>query len=276
LYGALPLSSGRHAFEFVAYDGLQSTEVLSCGLVSMPFDPTDQQAGELEPIEQMGEQIREGDRVVRGPDWHFGDEDGGHGCIGTVKVVSGKTVSVLWDRSEDGDAKQYRMGYGDAFDLQVERRPCASDALAWSFSSLNPASGKAISSCAHRMSNARCAVMFPEVTEDGSKSIKRVACSPDVAGVAALGFVVDFDQRTLSFFLNRKLLAECPLLQDVSQLFLYVRIRSRVHQASRIEVLPWDGMASCDPRVQRVYGGTPILRLKEAAKPQQEEKASRA
>jgi len=66
LYGALPLSSGRHAFEFVAYDGLQSTEVLSCGLVSMPFDPTDQQAGELEPIEQMGEQIREGDRVVRG------------------------------------------------------------------------------------------------------------------------------------------------------------------------------------------------------------------
>ena len=66
LYGALPLSSGRHAFEFVAYDGLQSNEVLSCGLVSMPFDPTDQQAGELEPIEQMGEQIREGDRVVRG------------------------------------------------------------------------------------------------------------------------------------------------------------------------------------------------------------------
>ena len=241
--------------------------------------------------------------MYTGPDWHSGDEDGGHGCIGTVKVVyvegnadnfNPGVVSVLWDRSEDGETKPYRMGYDDAFDLQVERRPCASDSLAWSFSSLNPASGKAISPCAHRTSNARCAVMFPEVTEDGRKSIKRVACSPDVAGVAALGFVVDFDQRTLSFFLviwksgagipllvpaarvlalrmfvgvrtvcvrwfgldsstlcsvpaneqNRKLLAECPLLQDVSQLFLYVRIRSRIHQASRIEVLPWDGMVS--------------------------------
>ena len=60
--GVLPLSSGRHAFEFVAYDGVQSTEVLSCGLVSAPISPADQRAGELGPF--LHAQV--GDRVVRG------------------------------------------------------------------------------------------------------------------------------------------------------------------------------------------------------------------
>ena len=30
---------------------------------------------------------RIGTRVVRGPDWHFQDEDGGEGCVGTVVEI---------------------------------------------------------------------------------------------------------------------------------------------------------------------------------------------
>ena len=60
VFGALPMSSGRHAFEFVAYDGLQSTEFLYCGLVSVPFSPEDQLTGEIGPFEQN----REGNTVM--------------------------------------------------------------------------------------------------------------------------------------------------------------------------------------------------------------------
>ena len=139
--------------------------------------------------------------------------------MGTVKIVhpldgsddfNHGVVSVQWDVGEEGDVKQYRMGYDGAFDVLVDRRPYVGDALAWCFSSWNPASD--IRSELTRQSG--CAVMFPEVAEDGSKSVKRVACSPDVAGVAALGFVVDFDQRSLSFFsvIWRRSDAGAPLL----------------------------------------------------------------
>jgi len=117
VFGALPMSRGRHAFEFVAYDGLQSTEVFSCGLVSVPFSPADKLAGELGPAG-------------------------------------------------------------------------SSDALAWRFSSWNPASG-----------DGRFAVLFPQGAEESSE-VCTVACdAPDETGVATLGFVVDFEKRMLSFFL---------------------------------------------------------------------------
>ncbi len=61
---------------------------------------------------------------------------------------------------------------------------------------------------------------------------------------------------------NRKLVADCPLLPHVPELYLYARIRSRFDQGSRIEVLPWDGMVSSLVTLCCIQdGGVPILNL---------------
>ncbi|CAL1541900.1 unnamed protein product, partial [Lymnaea stagnalis] len=68
--------------------------------------------------------IRVGYRVVRGPDWKHGHEDGGEGHVGTVIDVGGPglfkprtgCVSVLWD---SGDKMTCRAGREDAFDLRI-------------------------------------------------------------------------------------------------------------------------------------------------------------
>ncbi|XP_017770647.1 PREDICTED: E3 ubiquitin-protein ligase MIB2 [Nicrophorus vespilloides] len=65
-----------------------------------------------------------GIRIVRGPDWTWGDQDGGEGYVGTVCEVgkSGtvgspdKTVVVQWD---NGTRTNYRVGYTNKFDLRV-------------------------------------------------------------------------------------------------------------------------------------------------------------
>ncbi len=72
----------------------------------------------------------EGVRVVRGPDWKYGDQDGGEGCIGTVSVdeqLSKETsmlrpnmVSVIWDT---GVTAQYRAGPQGSYDLRVSILP---------------------------------------------------------------------------------------------------------------------------------------------------------
>ena len=63
-------------------------------------------------------------RVVRGPDWQWEEQDGGRGHAGTV-ISFGRTgpddsprntANVRWDRGLRGD---YRMGFGDAFDLRI-------------------------------------------------------------------------------------------------------------------------------------------------------------
>ena len=57
-------------------------------------------------------------RVVRGPDWCWGDQDGGEGCVGTVVKVEegGQSVVVQWDF---GLRSQYRCGLEGKFDLRV-------------------------------------------------------------------------------------------------------------------------------------------------------------
>lgn len=60
-------------------------------------------------------------RVIRGPDWHWDDQDGGEGYVGTVtefgsRTSPDKTVVVLWDV---GYRTNYRIGYDGAFDLRV-------------------------------------------------------------------------------------------------------------------------------------------------------------
>jgi len=58
-----------------------------------------------------------GIRVVRGPDWKWGDQDGGEGHVGTVtKDLGGKKVTVVWDSGQEG---QYRTGPEGCYDLRV-------------------------------------------------------------------------------------------------------------------------------------------------------------
>ena len=65
-------------------------------------------------------------RVVRGPDWKWGDQDGGEGCVGTVVVVcdseedhgrtTGRAAVVQWDA---GNRCNYRCGIEGKYDLRV-------------------------------------------------------------------------------------------------------------------------------------------------------------
>lgn len=61
-------------------------------------------------------------RVVRGPDWMWGDQDGGEGNVGTVVHLGGnngvpdETVLVYWD---SGKQANYRAGYSGKYDLRV-------------------------------------------------------------------------------------------------------------------------------------------------------------
>ena len=63
-------------------------------------------------------------RVVRGPDWKWGNQDGGEGNVGTVVEIGkfgsltspDKTVVVQWDI---GTRTNYRVGYQGSHDLRV-------------------------------------------------------------------------------------------------------------------------------------------------------------
>ncbi len=68
---------------------------------------------------------KKGLRVVRGPDWKWGDKDGGEGATGTVyleecsfqeKQLHPQRVSVVWDTGVKG---QYRAGPLGLQDLRV-------------------------------------------------------------------------------------------------------------------------------------------------------------
>eukprot|EP01084_Bolivina_argentea_P151646 264689_1 len=71
-----------------------------------------------------------GDRVVRGPDWKWGDQDGGVGLEGTIyglrqwhpkdpkNVVT--EVVVMWDHGLYGN---YRYNYYGAYDISIIKRP---------------------------------------------------------------------------------------------------------------------------------------------------------
>lgn len=61
-----------------------------------------------------------GTRVVRGPDWKYGKQDGGEGHVGTVKMFeencnNEQEVMVVWDYGEIG--RHYRCQ--EHFDLRV-------------------------------------------------------------------------------------------------------------------------------------------------------------
>ncbi|MEW6220808.1 MAG: hypothetical protein AB1634_14925 [Thermodesulfobacteriota bacterium] len=67
---------------------------------------------ELEPV------IGKGMIVVRGPDWKWGDQDGGRGGGGTVveSKDSDSWITVKWD---NGNRNNYRWGADGKYDLEV-------------------------------------------------------------------------------------------------------------------------------------------------------------
>ncbi|KAH9495562.1 E3 ubiquitin-protein ligase mib2 [Bulinus truncatus] len=62
--------------------------------------------------------MKAGLRVVRGPDWNRGNEDGGEGHLGTViKIDQDKRIAIVqWDH---GKIKTYRAGKIGEFDLHI-------------------------------------------------------------------------------------------------------------------------------------------------------------
>lgn len=69
-----------------------------------------------------------GARVVRGPDWKWGKQDGGEGHAGTVRSFeSPEEVVVVWD---NGTAANYRCS--GAYDLRVlDSAPTGEPPPAW-------------------------------------------------------------------------------------------------------------------------------------------------
>ncbi|XP_031553731.1 E3 ubiquitin-protein ligase MIB2-like, partial [Actinia tenebrosa] len=66
-----------------------------------------------------------GCRVVRGPDWTWGDQDGGEGGVGTIfstdtfsdgSPLKNQTVVVCWDTGQEA---YYRLGLDEKYDLRI-------------------------------------------------------------------------------------------------------------------------------------------------------------
>ena len=63
-----------------------------------------------------------GIRVVRGPDWSHGNDDGGEGHLGTVTGIPGRgpshgKVQVVWDSV--GEERSYFAGKDNKFELRI-------------------------------------------------------------------------------------------------------------------------------------------------------------
>lgn len=80
------------------------------GKVTPPVVPPGREVKPTRPIAS-------GDKVVRGPDWKWGDQDA-HGAVGTVDGDwrSSGWVTVKW---EHGESNSYRWGADGAYDLRI-------------------------------------------------------------------------------------------------------------------------------------------------------------
>lgn len=69
--------------------------------------------------------LRLGTRVVRGPDWKWGDQDGPEPSVGTVIGELGEDgwIRVQWDT---GSTNSYRMGKENKYDLRLAEPPSTS------------------------------------------------------------------------------------------------------------------------------------------------------
>lgn len=70
----------------------------------------------------------QGLRVVRGPDWKWGEHDGGEGHLGTVVGVEPQLATVQWDVRES--RYTYRSGRDGKYDLRAyDSAPAGKDYL---------------------------------------------------------------------------------------------------------------------------------------------------
>ena len=77
--------------------------------------------------------VKVGQRVVRGPDWKWGNQDGGEGYVGTVVdvktydapgegLITPRATVVQWD---GGSRCNYRCGVDGKYDLCLfDNGPC--------------------------------------------------------------------------------------------------------------------------------------------------------
>ncbi|XP_062614335.1 uncharacterized protein LOC134276069 [Saccostrea cucullata] len=84
------------------------------------YDPDDQRLCSVivcdEPRILQREEIAVGCVVKRGPDWKWGNQDGGASNIGAVYRVKEDVVYVRWP---NGNKSNYRFGYDGKFDIVV-------------------------------------------------------------------------------------------------------------------------------------------------------------
>ncbi|XP_062619578.1 uncharacterized protein LOC134281127 [Saccostrea cucullata] len=84
------------------------------------YNPNDQKQSAVivcdEPRILRREDIAVGCVVKRGPDWKWGNQDGGIGNIGAVYRVKDDVVYVRWP---NGNKSNYRFGHNGKFDIEV-------------------------------------------------------------------------------------------------------------------------------------------------------------
>ena len=75
------------------------------------------------PLLPKAMEVEVGLRVARGPDWQWGDQDGGEGYLGTITGMGGQgndegaLPQVLWDYGYRSN--NYRCGKEGKYDLVV-------------------------------------------------------------------------------------------------------------------------------------------------------------
>ncbi len=96
---------------FLRMGGLLKVSISACGIPAQdsPFTVAVRET----------EELAKGTRVVRGPDWKWGGQDGGEGSKGEVVAVKeGGWVMIKWDNNKH-KAFDYRWGAQGCFDLAV-------------------------------------------------------------------------------------------------------------------------------------------------------------
>lgn len=74
--------------------------------------------------------VEVGVRVIRGPDWKWGQQGGGEGYVGTVVDVLDRegSVAVQWDC---GGRCKYRCGLEGKYDLRVLDTAPTGECMVW-------------------------------------------------------------------------------------------------------------------------------------------------
>ena len=92
---------------------------ISSSLLLDNFDCYSDKTSSAVKVQYM--EVTTGLRVVRDPNWKWGDQDGGEGTLGTITDIEGGVesvdgVTVQWD---GGNRCNYRCGIGGKYDLLV-------------------------------------------------------------------------------------------------------------------------------------------------------------